>query len=57
MEEVWKPIKGYEGLYEISSTGRVKSFHRSKEGLIMKSNHQGGSTYPNLSLCKPPYPF
>lgn len=56
MEEVWKPIKGYEGLYEISSTGRVKSFHRSKEGLIMKSNHQGGSTYPNLSLCKPHTP-
>lgn len=24
-EEVWLPIKGYEGLYEISSFGRVKS--------------------------------
>ena len=24
-KEEWKPIKGYEGLYEISSLGRVKS--------------------------------
>lgn len=24
-EEIWKPIKDYEGLYEISSHGRVKS--------------------------------
>lgn len=23
--EVWKPVKGYEGLYEASDTGRVKS--------------------------------
>lgn len=26
MKEVWKPIKGYEGLYEISNFGRVKSY-------------------------------
>jgi hypothetical protein len=26
--EQWKPIKGYEGLYEISSYGRVKSLYR-----------------------------
>ena len=24
MEEIWKPIKGYEGLYEVSNLGRVK---------------------------------
>ena len=24
VEEVWKPIKGYEGRYEISNRGRVK---------------------------------
>lgn len=24
-KEIWKPIKGYEGLYEISNYGRVKS--------------------------------
>lgn len=25
MEEVWKDIKGYEGLYQVSNLGRVKS--------------------------------
>lgn len=28
MEEVWKDIKGYEGLYQISNLGRVKSLPR-----------------------------
>ena len=29
MEEVWKPVKGYEGLYEVSSIGRVRSVKRN----------------------------
>lgn len=28
MKEMWRPIKGYEGLYEISNQGRVKSLTR-----------------------------
>ena len=28
MEEMWKDIKGYEGLYQISNLGRVKSLNR-----------------------------
>lgn len=28
MKEVWKPVVGYEGLYEVSSEGRVKSLAR-----------------------------
>lgn len=56
MNEVWKPVRGFEGLYEVSSLGRVRSFHKSKDGIIMKSNHQGGNTYPNLTLCKPNTP-
>ena len=28
MEEIWRPIKGYEGIYEISSFGRVRSLDR-----------------------------
>ena len=27
-EEIWKPIKDYEGLYEVSSIGRVRSLGR-----------------------------
>lgn len=29
MEEIWKDIEGYEGLYQISSIGRVKVMPRS----------------------------
>lgn len=28
IEEIWKPIPGYEGLYEVSSLGRVKALPR-----------------------------
>ena len=28
MEEIWKDIKGYEGLYQVSSLGRVKRLER-----------------------------
>lgn len=30
MEERWKPIKGYEGLYDVSSFGNVKSLLKRK---------------------------
>ena len=30
MGEVWKPIKGYECLYEVSSFGRVRSIRQNK---------------------------
>ena len=28
MEEVWRPINGYEGCYEVSNIGRIKSLNR-----------------------------
>lgn len=36
MEEVWKDIEGYEGLYKISNYGNVKSYKIYKEGRLMK---------------------
>ncbi len=27
--EIWKPIEGYEGFYEVSNTGRIKSVDRT----------------------------
>ena len=27
--ERWKPVKGYEGIYEVSSHGRVRSLDRT----------------------------
>jgi hypothetical protein len=35
-EEIWKEIEGYNGDYLISNHGRVKSFKRNKNGIIMK---------------------
>jgi len=36
-KEKWKQIEGYEGMYEVSDQGRVKSF-LSKKVIIMKTN-------------------
>lgn len=36
MEELWKDIKGYEGLYQISTFGRVRSLDRT---VIHKNGH------------------
>jgi hypothetical protein len=35
MEEIWKDIKGFEGLYKVSNLGRVLSL---KKNVIMKEN-------------------
>ena len=36
IEEEWKPVMGYEGLYEVSSYGRVRSFKRNPTGKLLK---------------------
>ena len=28
MQEIWKPVKGYEGFYEVSNQGRIRSLDR-----------------------------
>lgn len=30
MEEIWKDINGYEGLYKVSNLGRIRSYRRRK---------------------------
>ena len=42
MLETWKPVKGYEGLYEVSDRGRVKSLERE---ISFKSKNQFGVFY------------
>ena len=44
MEEKWKPVVGYEGLYEVSSLGRVRSLSRSIQG------HKGYYVIPSRIL-------
>lgn len=42
--EVWKPIEGYEGIYEVSSFGRVLSLDRVVDF--------GNENYSRRMLCK-----
>lgn len=57
MEEIWKDIKGYEGLYQVSNLGRVRSVDRldsanhKLKGRI-KSTSIRPNGYENVILCK-----
>lgn len=54
MEEKWKWIEGYEGLYEVSNKGRVKSHIKHK---IMKLNlHSKLKKYYSIMLYKDEIP-
>lgn len=46
MEEVWKPVVGYEGLYEVSNLGNVRGLKRGK---VLKP---GEGKYLFVVLCK-----
>lgn len=48
--EEWKPIKGYEGLYEVSNMGRVKSLHHGKERILRTPDNLRG--YKSVWLAK-----
>lgn len=58
VEEIWQDIKGYEGIYQISTLLRVRSLDRKVwnrfqmipiKGKVLKHNFRGG--YPVLRLC------
>jgi len=36
MEEVWKPIEGYEGFYEVSNLGRVRSYKPKANSKLLR---------------------
>jgi hypothetical protein len=58
-EEIWLPIPGYEGLYEISNLGRLKSLARQvrrgngyntfPERIVKPSRNKGGYSQVHLS--------
>ena len=47
MEVTWKDIEGYEGLYQVSNTGKVKSLIKN---IILKTDISSG--YPRVRLTK-----
>lgn len=57
MEEVWKSVPGYEGIYEVSDQGRVKSLAREtnnqygKTDIIMSPGWSPNGYY-FVTLCK-----
>lgn len=48
-KEVWLPIKGYEGLYEISNLGKVKSLRFNKERILKGGANNKGYLHCGLS--------
>lgn len=48
--ETWKPVVGYEELYEVSDQGRVRSLKFGKEKILKPWKDRGG--YLKVSLCK-----
>jgi hypothetical protein len=52
--EIWKPLKNYEVLYEISNLGRVRSLIKKGNSLykIKKTNMDVSTGYINIQLRK-----
>ena len=49
MEEFWKEIRGYEGLYEVSNLGRVRRTSIYGSGILRRST----TKILNGKTCKP----
>lgn len=51
--EVWKPVPGYEGLYEVSNKGRIRSLDQTisyvKKGRILRPGRSSNG-YPSVVL-------
>ena len=50
MEEIWKSVVGYEGLYEVSNKGNVRGVKRNKLSCL---KHQNGSVIIKPKPKKP----
>ena len=48
--EIWRQIPGYNGMYSVSSFGRIKSYKTQKTGVLLKpyADPTNGYSYVNL---------
>ena len=53
--EIWKDIKGYEGLYQVSKYGKVRSIKKSNYHIIKENRHKQG--YPFVILSNSKYKY
>lgn len=52
MKEIWKDIPGYEGLYQVSNLGEVKSLKCGKERILKTYLYGDNYTkYKGVTLC------
>lgn len=49
MTEIWRDIDGYEGIYQISNKGRVKSLHNGSERILRPVIDKYGYMFVYLS--------
>lgn len=42
MKEEWKWVEGFEGIYQISNLGNLKSFKKNKNGYVLSQRNQNG---------------
>ena len=50
MEEIWRPINGYQGLYQVSDQGKVRSLKFGKERIMKNIRNKDG--YLRIGLRK-----
>lgn len=50
IEEIWRDVKDYEGKYEVSNYGRVRSLNYGKERVLQQCKNSCG--YLMVPLCK-----
>ena len=48
-DEVWRDVVGYEGLYEVSNLGRIKSFYLGAEKILKPHIGRGGYIKTHLT--------
>lgn len=47
---IWKSVKGYEGKYEISNKGEIKSFIKEKEGALIGTRNTKTGKFTTVKL-------